>query len=52
MNPILIINTGNTSTKVAVFDLDKPLFVDTIRHTDEELDNFGGDINSQKEFRE
>lgn len=48
---ILVINTGNTSTKVAVFDMEKPVFEETIRHTDEELSQFP-DINGQKDFRE
>ncbi|MCP4218878.1 MAG: butyrate kinase [bacterium] len=48
---ILVINTGNTSTKVGVFDGIKPVFVDTIRHADEELEKYH-DINSQTDFRE
>ncbi|MGE5343037.1 MAG: butyrate kinase [Candidatus Omnitrophota bacterium] len=51
MRYILVINTGNTSTKVGIFDSNKPLFVETIRHTDAELDRFT-DISSQEEFRE
>jgi len=49
--PILVINTGNTSTKVGMFDGDKPVWVESIRHSDEDLASFL-DINSQKEFRE
>ncbi len=48
---ILIINPGNTSTKVAVYDGLTPLFVESIKHSDEELARFN-DINAQKEFRE
>jgi butyrate kinase len=48
---ILVINPGNTSTKVAVYEGQTPLFVESIKHADEELARFS-DINSQKEFRE
>ncbi len=48
---ILIINTGNTSTKIGVFNGEMPVFVDTIRHSDEKLAEFS-DINAQKDFRE
>jgi len=48
---ILVINPGNTSTKVAVYDGLTPLCVESIKHTDEELSHFP-DINSQKDFRE
>lgn len=48
---LLVINTGNTSTKVGLFDGCKSLFEETIRHTDEELAPFA-DINAQEEFRE
>lgn len=50
-NLILVINTGSTSTKIGLFDLEAPLFVEAIRHSDEELESFP-EINSQKEFRE
>ncbi len=49
--PILVINTGNTSTKIAIFDMDVPLFVDSIKHTDNDLNKFDS-INDQTEFRE
>ncbi len=49
--PILVINTGNTSTKVALFDSYHPLCVESLRHSDEELAQFK-DINSQEQFRE
>ena len=48
---ILVINPGNTSTKVAAYDGLTPLFVESIKHSDEELSRFT-DINSQREFRE
>lgn len=47
---ILVINPGSTSTKIAVFDGDENLFVDTIRHDKETLDACGS-IPEQKEFR-
>ena len=47
---ILVINPGNTSTKVGLFDQDRPYHVETIKHTDEELARFK-DINSQLDFR-
>jgi butyrate kinase len=49
--PILVINTGNTSTKVGLFNSHRTLWVQSIRHSDEQLASFH-DINSQKEFRE
>lgn len=48
---ILVINTGGTSTKVGLFDKNKPIVVENIKHPDEDLAPFP-DINSQKEFRE
>jgi butyrate kinase len=48
---ILVINPGNTSTKVAVYDGPSPVFVESIKHADEELARFP-DINAQKDFRE
>jgi butyrate kinase len=47
---ILVINPGNTSTKVAVYEGATPRCVQSIKHTDEELARFG-DINAQKDFR-
>lgn len=49
--PILVINTGNTSTKIAVFDMEEPVFVESIKHSDEELQRFDN-INEQIGFRE
>ncbi len=48
---ILVINPGNTSTKVAVYDGPAPVCVESIKHSDEELAKFS-DINAQKDFRE
>jgi butyrate kinase len=48
---ILVINPGNTSTKIAVYKGVMPLFVESIKHKDEELASLG-DMNSQKDFRE
>jgi len=48
---VLVINPGNTSTKVAVYDGTAPVCVESIKHSDEELSRFP-DINSQKDFRE
>lgn len=48
---ILVINPGNTSTKVAVYQQEKSICVESIKHSDTELERFT-DINSQKSFRE
>lgn len=48
---ILVINTGNTSTKVGLYQGEKEIFVENIRHSDEELALFK-EINDQKDFRE
>lgn len=47
---ILTINPGSTSTKFAVFENGEPLFVKTIRHSAEELEQFDK-ITDQFEFR-
>lgn len=47
---VLAINPGSTSTKIAVYDGDKPVFEKTLRHEAAELDVFGG-IIEQYEFR-
>lgn len=47
---ILVINPGSTSTKMAVFEEEKLIFEKTIRHTAEELQNFGK-ITGQFHFR-
>lgn len=40
MHRILVINPGSTSTKVAVYESEQPLFVETLRHSSEELAQF------------
>lgn len=47
---ILVINPGSTSTKIAVFDGDKPVLQETIRHTRQELESFAY-ITDQADFR-
>ena len=50
-NLIFVINTGSTSTKIALYNNNEPVFVETIRHPDNELKNFK-DVNEQKDYRE
>ena len=40
MHRMLVINPGSTSTKVAVFEDEQPLFVETLRHSSQELAAF------------
>jgi butyrate kinase len=40
MHRLLVINPGSTSTKVAVYEDEQPLFVEAVRHTVEELAAF------------
>ena len=47
---ILVINPGSTSTKVAVFDNEKSVFLKNIKHSNEELEPFES-IPDQYEFR-
>lgn len=47
---ILAINPGSTSTKIAVYNDEKPLLVKTIRHTSEELSVYSR-IAEQYDFR-
>jgi len=47
---VLAINPGSTSTKIAVFDNDKVLFVKVLRHDASQIDSFDG-IIEQFEFR-
>ncbi|MFA8451685.1 MAG: butyrate kinase [Bacteroidales bacterium] len=47
---ILAINPGSTSTKIAVFNSDEPVFIKTLRHSNEELEQFEK-ISDQFEFR-
>ena len=47
---LLIINPGSTSTKIGVYEDEKELFEETLRHTTEELAGFNL-IVEQKDFR-
>ncbi len=47
---VLVINPGSTSTKVAVYEGEEPLFVSNIRHTPEQLAPFE-QITDQYDFR-
>lgn len=52
MNPkeILVINPGSTSTKIAVFQNNRPIFQKSIKHTPEELAPFKR-VTDQYEYR-
>lgn len=47
---ILVINPGSTSTKIAVYDDEEPVFIQTARHTADELAKFPR-LTDQYEFR-
>ena len=47
---ILVINPGSTSTKIAVYENETPLFVSYIKHSVEELSAFP-EVIDQIEFR-
>lgn len=47
---LLVINPGSTSTKIAVFEDDQPVFEETLRHSVEELEAYAS-IFDQYEFR-
>ena len=47
---ILAINPGSTSTKIAVFENSKPLFIKTLKHNSDELKKFAN-IVDQYQFR-
>jgi butyrate kinase len=47
---ILVINPGSTSTKIAVFENDKPALLKTIRHSIDDLDKFTS-IADQYQYR-
>ena len=47
---ILAINPGSTSTKMAVFEDEKPMVLRSISHSNEELSRFD-DVLEQKDFR-
>jgi len=50
MNRILAINPGSTSTKIAVFEGSKQIFLKNIKHSSEEIGRFEK-ITNQYEFR-
>jgi len=50
MHRLLVINPGSTSTKVAAYEDEQPLFVEILRHSSDELAAFGH-ILDQYEFR-
>lgn len=50
MYKILSINPGSTSTKIAVYEDEKPLFVESIQHSDSDLAGFKR-VQDQFEFR-
>lgn len=47
---ILTINPGSTSTKIAIFDNEKPVFEETLRHSSDEIGKYDT-IFDQYEFR-
>ena len=47
---ILVINPGSTSTKMAVFDDEKPILLRNITHSADELSKYG-DVTEQQDFR-
>ncbi|MFP4460433.1 MAG: butyrate kinase [Candidatus Zixiibacteriota bacterium] len=47
---VLVINPGSTSTKVALFDDEKEVFTEVLRHDEKKLEKYGG-ITNQYEFR-
>ena len=51
MEKLLIINPGSTSTKIAVYEDEKALFVESISHSSEELAPFENVVD-QYAFRE
>jgi butyrate kinase len=50
MHRLLVINPGSTSSKVAVYEGEQPLFVETVRHSSQELAAFPH-IMDQYQFR-
>lgn len=50
MEKILVMNPGSTSTKIAVYEDEQPLFVESLSHSSDELAPFE-DIISQYDFR-
>ena len=50
MHRLLVINPGSTSTKVAVYQGEQPQFVETLRHSSEEISAFSH-VLDQYDFR-
>ncbi|MCL1995196.1 MAG: butyrate kinase [Defluviitaleaceae bacterium] len=50
MHTILAINPGSTSTKIGIFKNETPIFITTIEHDHEQIQQFPT-ISSQKDFR-
>lgn len=50
MYKILVINPGGTSTKIGVYEDETPLFIETVRHSNEELSRFETHLD-QYEYR-
>jgi butyrate kinase len=50
MHRLLVINPGSTSTKVAIYEDEQPLFVETLRHSSQEIGAFSH-ILDQYDFR-
>lgn len=50
MHRLLVINPGSTSTKVAVFEDEQPLFVETLRHSSQDIAAYPH-VLDQYEFR-
>ncbi len=50
MERILVINPGSTSTKIGIFEGEKPLFIEILRHNSEEIKSFKR-IFDQYDFR-
>jgi butyrate kinase len=50
MHRLLIINPGSTSTKVAIYEDERPFLVDTLRHSSREIGSFSH-ILDQYQFR-
>ena len=47
---LLIINPGSTSTKIALYDNEKPIFNDVVRHSSQEISSYKN-IMDQLSFR-
>lgn len=50
VNRLLVINPGSTSTKIAIFDNEKPVFEETLRHDNDEISKYNK-VMDQYEFR-